>query len=285
MKRIYFLLLIICILSSLEVFSQNLKLSVQGHSSIENHVIDSLNYLKTHIDYLSIISELDSIQKTLLKMGYIENKLSDLSQVNDSSFLVKIHLKKRYSTIDIYYDKNLIDKSILNLASNQVNDTYFVLPTEDVEDKLNFINSRIISAGLPFAKLKLSNIQLIDNKLKANLLIESSTEKRLINNIVVKGYEKFPRSYLKHYLKIKRHQILDLNKIKNKTERLKDLRFANQIKYPEFLFSKDSTILYIYLEKTASNSFDGFLGFGTNENTNRLQFDGYLNLNLTNNLN
>src|SRR5690606_19532993 len=33
------------------------------------------------------------------------------------------------------------------------------------------------------------------------------------------------------------------------------------------------------------NSFDGFLGFGTNEDTNKLQFDGYLNLNLTNNLN
>ena len=31
--------------------------------------------------------------------------------------------------------------------------------------------------------------------------------------------------------------------------------------------------------------FDGFLGFGTNEETNKLDFNGYLNLNLVNNLN
>src|SRR5690606_30770875 len=66
---------------------------------------------------------------------------------------------------------------------------------------------------------------------------------------------------------------------------LNDLKFANQIKSPEVLFSKDSTSIYIYVEKAKSNSFDGFLGFGTNEGTNKLQFDGYLNLNLTNNLN
>src|SRR5690606_7742173 len=66
---------------------------------------------------------------------------------------------------------------------------------------------------------------------------------------------------------------------------LNDLKFANQIKSPEVLFSKDSTSIYIYVEKAKSNSFDGFLGFGTNEGTNKLQFDGYLNLNLVNNLN
>jgi len=39
------------------------------------------------------------------------------------------------------------------------------------------------------------------------------------------------------------------------------------------------------LEKSKSNSFDGFLGFGTNEDTNNIEFDGYLNLELNNNLN
>jgi hypothetical protein len=39
------------------------------------------------------------------------------------------------------------------------------------------------------------------------------------------------------------------------------------------------------MEKRPSNTFDGFLGFGTNEQTNKIEFDGYLDLNLTNNLN
>ncbi|WP_100616308.1 POTRA domain-containing protein [Confluentibacter citreus] len=285
MKRFHFLLLIIYILFSSKGFSQNLRLNISGDSDIENQVIDSLNYTKTHQDYLSISSELDSIQKTLLKIGYIENKLGAITKINDSTFSAKIHFKKKYHTIYIYYDKNLVDKSLLNLVSNRVNDSCFVLPIKEVEDKLNFINSKITSAGLPFSKLQLSDIEVRDNDLKAHLLIGSDTKKRIINDIIIRGYEKFPLSYLKHYLKIKRNQIFDLNKIKSKTEQLNDLRFASQIKSPEVLFSKDSTTLYIYLEKSKSNSFDGFLGFGTNEDTNQLQFDGYLNLNLTNNLN
>src|SRR5690606_36676920 len=127
--------------------------------------------------------------------------------------------------------------------------------------------------------------EMQDNNVSAQLLIETDAKKRIINDIVIKGYEKFPSSYVKHYLKIKRNQIFDLPEIKSKTEHLNDLRFANQIKSPEVLFSKDSTTLYMYVEKAKSNSFDGFLGFGTNEDTNQLQFDGYLNLNPTNNLN
>ncbi len=51
------------------------------------------------------------------------------------------------------------------------------------------------------------------------------------------------------------------------------------------LFTKDSTTVYFYLERKVNNRFDGFLGFATNEETNRLQLDGYIDLILTNNLN
>jgi len=66
---------------------------------------------------------------------------------------------------------------------------------------------------------------------------------------------------------------------------LNNLRFAEQTKTPEVLFTKDSTILYIYLEKSQSNTFDGFLGFSTDEDTNKIDFNGFINLELNNNFN
>ena len=102
---------------------------------------------------------------------------------------------------------------------------------------------------------------------------------------MVRGYEKFPKSYIKHFLKIKEGDIFTINSIQKKTSLLKNLRFASEIKPPEALFKNDSTTLYLYLEKTNSNSFDGFLGFGTNQESNKIEFNGYLNLNLNNNLN
>ena len=285
MNRASFLLLIIYILFSAELFTQNLSLKVVGNNDIETTVLDSLNYLKTHNDYTSIKFEVDSIQNILFKKGYIENELKGITKTSDSLFTAKLHLKKKYNTIYIYYDNEVVGASVLDLVSNEVFDDHFILPFETVETSLNFINSKISENGFPFSKLKLSNIQIDKANLKADLIINSKEEKRTIDNIVIKGYDKFPKSFLKHYLKIKPKQTFDLNDIKEKTNQLNDLKFANQIKSPEVLFSKDATTLYIYTEKAKSNSFDGFLGFGTNEDTNKIEFDGYLNLNLTNNLN
>ena len=286
MHKTTFLLLIIYILFSSEVFCQNLQLKINGNSEFETRVIDSLNYSKTHKDYTSIKFEIDALQKTLFKIGYIENELKNIKRINDTIFYSKIHLKKKFNTIYIYYNKKDVDASVLNFISKHVSDNYFKLECSEIENALKYINSKISENGLPFSKLRLSDIKIKDeSNLEAHLIVESSEQKRIINDIVIKGYEKFPRSYLKHFLKIKPSQVFDLNKIQNKTEQLNSLNFAKEIKSPEVLFSKDSTRLYIYLEKAKSNSFDGFLGFGTNDETNKLEFDGYLNLNLTNNLN
>lgn len=269
-----------------KLFCQNLHLEINGNSDYQTQIIDSTNYLNVHKNFASIKTEVDSIQKLLYKKGYIENEFKSIIKKNDSTFNVQFFLKNKFKTIYINHANSIIDTSILKLISKNVFDDYFILNFEEVETALNFINKKNTEQGLPFSKLSLSNIRVKrNNNLEADLVIVSNEKKRVINAIEIKGYKKFPRSYLKYYLKIKPNQTFNLNAIKRKTERLNDLKFANQIKSPEVLFSKDSTTLYLYLEKAKSNSFDGFLGFGTNEETNNIEFDGYLNLNLTNNLN
>ena len=286
MQKIGFLYLIIYILFTQDLSCQNLELRIEGESDFDTKIIDSLNYSKYHIDYNSLEIEIDSTRNRLFKIGFIENKLEKITKVNDSSFLASIHLKKKIDTIYIYYNKNDLDRSVLNDVSKNVYDSCFVIPINKTEESLNYINSKIAQKGLPFSKLKLINIRARDSlSLKAELVLELDTKKRTLDDIIVKGYEKFPKSYIKHFLKIKPTEVFDLNSIKKKTKLLNDLKFANEIKPPEVLFTKDSTTLYLYIEKRKSNSFDGFLGFGTNEDNGKLEFDGYLNLFLNNNLN
>jgi hypothetical protein len=268
------------------MFSQTLYLKIEGSNAIETKLIDSINYKAKHKDFFSIKSEVEFIQETLFTKGYIEHKTSNTLKINDSTFSTTFNLKRKFTLIHIHYDNTVINTSIIKSVSNNVSKNHFELPFSKIESTLTYINSEITKNGFPFAQLYLSNITIKKpNYLKAELHVKSSTQKREINNIIIKGYEKFPHSYLKHYLKIKKNQVFDLAEIKVKTEQLNDLRFASQIKSPEVLFSKDSTNLYLYLKKSQSNNFDGFLGFGTNEETNKIEFDGYLNLNLNNNLN
>ncbi|WP_245234837.1 POTRA domain-containing protein [Tamlana crocina] len=259
---------------------------MKGANSDETKTVDSLNYQKRHIDFKSLTAEVNTTQQTLYKLGYIENEAYPIKKVNDSTFSVKIALKRKFNSIQIYYDNTTLAPSMLKSFSKRITNDYFEIPFHQIEAILGGINQDISEKGLPFSKLRLSEIEVKNNRtLHAQLVVDSNQKPRTIDDITIRGYEKFPRSFLKHYLKIKPGQVFYLSTIKRKTEQLANLNFAEQLKSPEVLFSKDSTILYVYTKKTNSNAFDGFLGFGTNEDSNKLEFDGYLNLNLTNNLN
>ncbi|MGC6429565.1 MAG: POTRA domain-containing protein [Jejuia sp.] len=263
-----------------------MQLKISGENDSETVSIDSIGYLKRHENFLSIKSEIDSLRYRLNTIGYVENRLVHIQKNNDSIFDAKIHLKQKFNTVYIYYNSETLNVDLLNSISEEITESYFTVNINSVEAALNYLNSDIANQGFPFSKLKLSNIKKKDDRnLKANLIVETKARKRTINDIKIVGYDKFPKSFLKHYLKLKPAQVFDLETIEKKTEQLKNLRFANQVKAPEVLFEEDSTSLYIYVEKSKSNTFDGFLGFGTNDETNRLEFDGFLNLRLTNNLN
>jgi outer membrane protein assembly factor BamA len=179
----------------------------------------------------------------------------------------------------------MVSLTILKLTGylNKSND--LVIPIKEIESTLEFINTQVANQGNPFSSLIITDIISTDDKNLKGMLTVSKLNSRTVDKLVLKGYEKFPKSFIKRYLKIKTGQAFNLQKIKEKTKALNDLTFANPIRDPEVLFSQDSTILYMYIEKAKSNTFDGFLGFGTNESTNKIEFDGYLDLNLINNLN
>ncbi|MFK7780905.1 POTRA domain-containing protein [Psychroserpens sp.] len=276
--------LLIFVLFFVQVYSQNIELKASGVDDKETKIIDSLGYKKYFKDFNSLRNEVDSLSKQFLTIGYINSKLLNLKKDNDSLYRAEFSLKTQYKNITIHHN-GLIDDAILKLSDLNSEGNSFTLELSKLEQTLDFINAEIANNGNPFSTLQLIDIeQTSSTSLSASLEISKPID-RTIDKIIIKGYEKFPKTFVKRYMKIKLGQQFNLSQIKEKTTELNDLRFANQIKEPEVLFTKDSTILYMYIEKAKSNTFDGFLGFGTNEDTNKIEFDGYLNLSLTNNLN
>ncbi len=282
-QRLSFIIILLWLVS-LEGQGQNLTLSIIGATEKETKTIDSLDYKREFEDYQSLNTEVDALIKQLTNYGYIESRLTALNKESDSSYLAKFTLKERFTTIRIY-NKELISADLLKVVNAKIHDDHFSIPIERLEESLNIINSEMANRSDPFSNLRLTSITKNSDLTLSAKLSTSETENRTIDRLIIKGYEKFPKSYIKHYLKIKKGQAFNLKKIKQKTDDLDNLQFANILRDPEVLFSKDSTILYMYIEKNRSNTFDGYLGFGTNENTNKIEFDGYLDLRLTNNLN
>ena len=279
-----FILFVFLLIFSNQGIAQSINLKIIGENESSTELIDSLKYQKNFKNYKNLQSEINNLKTKLTQQGFIDTTIKSVTKQNDTLFLAELTLGEKINRIRIYYDASF-NVELLNSIHRKKNNDFFELKITELESYLKNLNSRIAEQGDPFSTLQLVNISKLDTDLISADLKITKNQKRRIDKIIIKGYENFPESYVQRFLKLKTGKSFNLNAIKEKVELLNELRFASKIKDPEVLFTQDSTTLYLYVEKTKTNNFDGFLGFGTNENTNKIEFDGYLDLRLINNLN
>ncbi|WP_206074029.1 BamA/TamA family outer membrane protein [Marixanthomonas spongiae] len=259
-------------------------MEISAERPISEPLMDSLSITKTFKDYNALKDETTSIQQKLERLGYIESKLERLTKINDSTYLADYFFGKKYLHIKVHYKEGRFSKKELQKISPEVTKTYFILPFEQAERALQQLNAMATEKGNAFATLKLTKLQTKGAIVTAKLQTEAG-QKRTLDSIVVKGYEKFPKSFLTYYAGAKIGRTFNKEKLKAQNTAINNLGFAKATKAPEVLFRKETTTAYFYIAKQNNNLFDGILGFATDEETQRLQFNGYLNLELNNNLN
>lgn len=261
-------------------FGQNLYMKIEGSSTNQTKAIDSLGYNPQQKDAKSILDETNSITERLMKNGFLEAQLLESKKTNDSTFYFLYQLGKKTSFIHIYIG-TINEAKNLSLFENK-NDS-ILLPLSESEAFLKTTLKKIETKGYSMAKIKLVNLQKRAGNLYAELNINLG-KLRQVNDIVINGYDKFPEGHKKSIQRHYKNKVFNQDNLENLYKDFQKFRFVKQIKYPEILFAKDSTKIYVYVEKTKSNSFDGFIGF-TNSESNKIIFNGYLDLVLNNIMN
>ncbi|MBP1224093.1 hypothetical protein [Flavobacterium sp. 1355] len=102
-----------------------------------------------------------------------------------------------------------------------------------------------------------------------------------MNYINVNNHDFFPKGHLKQLNKKYINKTFNQNTIKELYNDINSFEFTTQPKYPEILFTNDSTKIYVYIEKRKANNFDGYIGFSNDEN-NKVNLNGYLDITLQN---
>lgn len=276
MKFIFLSIICLCFQFSL---GQNFYLRIVGTSEIENNTIDSLQYESKHTSVALILEEQKRFENKLTNQGSFDWMLLEQKKVNDSSFVFKYNLGNSIKSNTIYIGKlSAEEKSLLQLE----NDT-LIIATNEVE---NFMKGKIVlleKKGYSLANLQLINQRKIENNLFSELQLKLNS-KRNITDLVIVGYDKFPTGIKKAITKKAKKATFNQDNLKQINNTFDKLQFVNQIKYPEILFTTDSTKIFVYVEKSKPNKFDGFIGF-SNDDKSKLTFNGYLDLQLQNILN
>lgn len=264
---------------------QTLSLKLTGKDSIAQLELDQVSYHKTHPSFLSIQKEIDRLQKYFVEKGFIDAAFSPLNS-KDSIFESTLEIGRQITQIHLKFpDGFAVPHSLQKKYQLQKTDDYYTLSYSSVSRFLNDLSLYISNQGRPFSSLSLGHITRVNaSTLKAKLNM-TFTKERTLDSIAIKGYEKFPKSFIRYYLRIRKGQAFNKSKIDNRTRDLQQLPFVSVMRSPEVLFTEDKTTLFFYLQKRNSNHFEGFLGFSTDEETNKFSLNGDISLLLRNNLN
>ena len=83
----------------------------------------------------------------------------------------------------------------------------------DLPQGLNTILEQLSTEGKPFSQIKLEAIKFNEtDTVQANFSLEESN-KRILDDIVIRGFDKFPRAFLKNYAGLKKGNIFDREKL------------------------------------------------------------------------
>ena len=278
------LIIFVFALISAQTFSQELSLEIYSQNSDENRLLSTVEFNKNFSDFEELKNELNFVLEKLKKIGFIKAEINQIQQIENTKYEAEFSLKNQIKNIYVFGMDSIALKDYKNYTKID-NKKTLILPIEKVENFFKKLNEFLSNKGFPFNSAKLTNIERLENdNLMAEIEINFEKERK-IDKIVVKGYENFPRSYLKYLTKYKIGEKFNLDEIQQNSELLNQLRFVKQIKKPEILFTEDSTSIYLYLEKQKRNNFDGFIGFSSDESDNNVQFQGYLDFELVNNFN
>ena len=271
MKIVIFTALIFFSINNVNSQNFSLKYENEGNSS-------KILQFKT---YKNLILSVDDSLKSLKERGYISAKVKKFIKIDSLNY--EIELRRNHK---IKYIKLLnIDSLKVDIKSIITDTNDNIIDFNDLSEKIDSSIKYLSNIGYPFAKIKLDSISLINPETVESKLIIDYGSERKIDKIKIKGYEDFPLKYIKYLLGIELNTILKLDNVKNQVKILNQTNFARNLKDPEILFTKDSTILYLYIQKIKKNTFDGFLGFNSDDQSGKVKIQGYAKINLINTFN
>ena len=236
-----------------------------------------------YLDSTSIATEVSKINNHLFKLGFLQKKIESISK-SDSLYIVNYHLGVQFQKINLKVSSKYgIDDFLIQNKYKKTQNT-ITLEFNNIEKFLNQLTKYLNSLGDSFSKVALKNIHFKKNTAHALLLI-TKTKKRTIDKIIIKGYSNFPKAFSKILFNSRIKSTYNQDNLNAISSIIKSIPFVEEIKKPATLFTKDSTLIYIYLKKKKSNRFDGLIGFSNNNSKKGIDFEGNLTLHLKNSFN
>lgn len=229
-------------------------------------LIDSETKVKKKVkDSVSAVKFLDSLAQS----NYFFTELKDVKIKGDSTEIIYDKGKN--------FNETFVTLSDSIVTRHKIERDFF---TKNLDSTKKVINKKYIDEGFAFSRIK-SKYKGQKNGYPIVELDISKNNKRTIDGFVVKGYSRVPKRFMKNLEKEFKGKTYDDKNLISINKNFQSHAFVSLERPPQTLFTKDSTQIYLFMEKKKTNSFDGVIGFG-NDKTEKFTLNGTLNVNFRN---
>lgn len=268
-----------------ETIGQNLELNIAASDSIQTTTLNEISFIKKHALKKDVLDEVDRILQQVKKRGFFTARIDSISKA-DKTFSAHFNLGKKTNKIIIINKLKPEERTKLYGApqTSELAIDSIKIKTNEFDEFTNQLLEQIDKIGKSFSEISYINPILKNDTLIIELTISDSSNRK-IDKVIVKGYDEFPEKFIKRFYKINKLSIFSKKRLEEVSQVTKNLNFVLEKKKPEVLFKKDSTHVYLFLDKLETSSFDGIVNFASKEDGQGLLLNGNLDLKLTNILN
>ena len=267
------------------ILGQKNELVLVTNDTIQNRIVSKIYYTKKHRQKKDVLDEIERILQQVKKKGFFTAKIDSISKA-DNTYSAHINLGKKTNKIIIINKLKPEERTKLYGApktSESAIDS-IKIKTNEFDEFTNQLLEKIDKIGKSFSEITYINPILKNDTLIIELTISDSSN-RTIDKVIVRGYKAFPEKFISNYFLINTKTVFSKQKLKSISTLTNRLDFIKENKAPEVLFKKDSTHLYLFLNKLGTSSFDGIVNFSSKENGKGLLLNGNLDLKLNNTFN
>ena len=258
-------------------FGQKNELILVAKDTIQNRIVSEIYLTKKHLQKKDALDEIDRILQQVKKRGFFTARIDSISKTN-KELIAYLDLGKKINEIIIVTKKDntngIIDSGIDSIK----------IKTREFSDLTNKLLEQIDRKGNSFSEITYINPLLKNDTLFLEMKISNSSSRK-IDKVITRGYEDFPKKFISKYFLIDKNTVFSKQKLNQVSALSNKLDFIKEKKVPEVLFKKDSTHLYLFLDKIGTSSFDGLVNFSSKENGKGLLLNGNLDLKLNNTFN
>ena len=258
-------------------FGQKNELILVAKDTIQNRIVSEIYHTKKHLQKKDALDEIDRILQQVKKRGFFTARIDSISKTN-KELIAYLDLGKKINEIIIVTKKDntngIIDSGIDSIK----------IKTREFSDLTNQLLEQIDRKGNSFSEITYVNPLLKNDTLFLEMKISNSSSRK-IDKVITRGYEDFPKKFITKYFLIDKNTVFSKQKLNQVSALSNKLDFIKEKKAPEVLFKKDSTHLYLFLDKIGTSSFDGLVNFSSKENGKGLLLNGNLDLKLNNTFN